>query len=806
MTTANLIEIDLSKESELENGTLYTELPDGGIEIDFSGGEEGPVEDDGDHHANLAEFLPGNVLNRIAEQVIEWVDADKEARLDWRIRFEDGLREIGMIPEPGSGVFEGASRVTHPLIMEACVQFQARAIKEIMPPTGPAKAIVLGKKTEEREEQANRVADFMNYQIMVDDHPAYFEDMDQMLFWLPLNGSMFRKSYYDQAKDKIVSRYIKPDDVLVPYTASNLEDSPRIIHTFKISQDDLRRHQEAGFYADVLVTMPDGINNDDQGTAAFDQIDGRSPSMAEGDEEHTIYECHCEYAIPEREGHAGGVLPYIITVEKDSRTVLAIRRNWKESDERKKKRGWFTHYRYLPGLGFYGFGLIHAIGGLANAGTGALRALLDSAAFANMQGGFKAKDARVKGSEINLKPGVYQDIDMTAEELAKAFYTPPFKEPSKALVELLGILTDFGKSFATTTDVMTGDANNSGPVGTTLALIEQASYPFSAIHKRLHVSLAHELRLRAELNAEYLPAFYPYEVKGGSQYILKSDFDERVDVVPVSDPNIFSNAQRIATAQAVLELAGTAPQIYDTYEAHRRMLEVLRVADIEEVLPNPNDIKRSDPISEGSYLMIGRPVRAHVDEDHEAHLLVHQQQIEFMAGSPMEKIAQPALMAHMAEHYALMYQLQMSQALGMDLPHIDLTGRKRAEMPTEVDNAIAYRAAMAVQAMKQQQQTQEQAAMQQQQADMMDQRNAEFEAEQQMRNQEVINDIDRKDVLQAADFLRKQGAVDVDPVKFVQVARKLGRSFDEALAIIRNAQMGGQGQGPAPLAERVAIG
>lgn len=810
------ITIDLSPTPLREGGIEYTQLPDGGLEINYAP-DATPLPGAQDHDANLAETLSPNVLNAIADQVIEWVEADTEAREEWQDRFEKGLKIIGVIEEGGDeGPFPGAAKVVHPLIMEAAVQFQARSIKELFPPAGPVKAVVLGRKTEEREAQGKRVEDYMNYQVTVEDR-TYFWDTDQMLMWLPLVGSCFKKTYYDAIAAQVRSKFVKGEHVLVPYAATCLEDAARITHTFELSQDKLRRLQLSGFYTGGELPEPAEPIKD--AADALDEVDDRTQTLAEGDAPHTLYECHCEYEIP-GESQDGLPQPFIVTVEKDTRAVLAIRRNWKLDDERARRRDWFVHYKYLPGLGFYGFGLIHAIGSLGKAATGALRAILDSAAFATMQGGFKSKDVRLAGKEIVLQPGVYHNTEMTAEELEKAFYTPPFKEPSPALVQMFQLLVETGQRFSSMTEVMTGDAPNNAPVGTTLALIEQSSQPFSAIHKRLHVAAGEEFRLRAELNAEYLPQVYPYEVEGEENTVYQADFDGRVDVVPVSDPNIFSNTQRIAMAQGVLELANSAPQMYDTYEAHKRMLEAMRVPDIDTLLPNPNDIPHADPVSEGSYLMVGQPVRAHIDEDHGAHLFIHQAQLQTIVNSPLAETVQAALMAHIAEHVALQYTIQMSQMLGLPLPQPNLWDKKREGMDPQIANQIALQAAMGIQGMQQLQQQQVQQQVQaeqdaeaqagqaeQQRADegmQADQarKDAAFQSEQQRKDMALQAQVTRDQIKAATDYLKQMGAMDIDPAELVQTAQQLGKSFDEALRILREAQMGGSGEGPFALTER----
>lgn len=789
--------IDFPALREVEDGTVFSELPDGSIAIDIDG--EAPPEHEFplDHRANLADSMRPRDKAALADKVLEWVESDRQARKPWVDRFEEGLKQLGIIklPESERAPFKGASTVVHPLLIEHCVQFQARALKQLYPPQGPVKVGVLGRKTAELEAQAKRCEDFMNYQVTVLDK-TYFWDVDQMLFWLPVVGSTFKKSYPDEDSPAFIrSVFVKADDVLIPYTATSLQDASRITHRFECSHAQMLRWQRKGLYSSAVMLPEPMDTGPTEIRSSLDAADQRERIIPDGDAPHINYECHCEYMIEGDEE-----FPYIVTVEEATRSVIGVRRNWRENDLKRRKRLWFTQYRYLPGLGAYGFGAIHLMGGLGDATTGTLRSLLDSAAFATMQGGFKSKDAKLP-SNVVLEPGVYQDCEMTSEELQKAFYTPPFKEPSPAMPRVLELLIEAGRRFGSTTEALVGDAKNTGPVGTTVALIEQSSEVFSGIHKRLHVAFGEEFQIRADLNGEYLPDEYPYTVGEGGRNVLRQDFDDRVDVHPVSDPNIYSSTQRIAIAQGELQLAQSAPQMYDTYEAHKRMLSALRSADIDVLLPNPKDVPPSDPVSEGSYLLVGRPIRAYQEEDHSAHITVHQAQLASFQANALTQAAVGPMQAHIGEHLAFAYRLQMMQAMGVLLPPIDFLSKHREQtLSQEVENEIAVRAALVVQqqtAAAAQAQTEQGA-----QAERASPTSAQLVEKEALRDQETQGKIQRDQLFAAAKFLNQKRIVDITPEMLVETARQLGRSFDETLALIREQQAGGQGQGVAPEARK----
>ncbi len=689
---------------------MIEEDADGVIWVDFEGGGPLASEPVGAFDENLAEKMDRSALAIIASKLIQQVEEDEESRQDWVDRFSKGLSRLGIVETiKGESPFPGASRVTHPLLAEAAVQFQARAIKELFPAGGPVKAKILGKKDREAEAARDRVTNYMNYQY-TEEMPESFDELDQMLFYLPLSGSAFKKVYFDPSLGRTTVPFLKAEDVIVPYWVKSLARSPRTTHRMFKDRNDLLKLVKSGFYKHI-----DGLRADTSAAGlglpanaveeTVQKAEGRTSTLVQNDSIYEILESHVEWDLPGYEdtdefGEPTGVaLPFIITVEKETNQVLAIRRNWRQDDPEKRKRVWFTHYKYLPGMGFYGFGLIHMIGGLSDSATGALRALMDAAQFANMQGGFRSKVAGSKGGEVAIKPGEWKETDMVGDDLKKHFFPIQYKEPSPTLFQLMGALVEAGQRFASTTEAMVGEADNKGPVGTTLAMIEQGSKIFSAIHKRCHRAQGHEFKLLKELNAEIIVRPYPYQVEGADREILPADFD-RVDVVPVSDPNIFSATQRITQAQAMLQMAGAAPDIHDKYEAYRRMYDAMDI-DPEGLLFDPNHVIPMDPITENQAMLYGKPIRAHLEELHSAHMQVHASWFQSLPPEGQQTLEQP-FMAHMAEHLALEYRLKMQQVLGVPLPNPDLAGTGQVEMDEseqlsiDQQNQIAAAAASAI--------------------------------------------------------------------------------------------------------------
>lgn len=647
---------------------------------------------------NLAEELSPQERIAIADELIEYYEIDEQVREEHFNRLTDGLRLMGLTDEPASDVpWKGAATVQHPLIAEAVTQFQARAIEEFFPPQGPVKPYIVGEATEEKVAQGERLADYMNYQLTEADE-EYFWSTDQMLFYLPLSGSAFKKVYIDPITGMTTSRFVTAEDFIVPYHARTLANAPRYCHKYEMPENDVFRAQAAGSFIEDARLEPTPQILVDKNTSFSrydleDVADDRSPQQHYDDTIYTILEYHIDYHMPWDEDQDIAP-PYIVTVESESREVLAVRRNWKHDDELMKKRIWFTHYKYLPGLGFYGFGLLHIIGSLAKAVSGGIRALLDSAAVANLQGGFKSKEAKIAG-EIRFTPGEWVDVDMTADELSNAFFNLPAKEPSTALATLVQMLADEGRRFATTTENMVGEASNTGPVGTTLALIEQGSKVFSGIHKRMHISARQEFKMMSQLNFEFMDVDeYPYEVQGEERSILKQDFDGRVDIIPVSDPNIWSATQRIAQSQAVLELVLADPELYPKKQRkiiHRRMLEALRIPDVDQVLPEDTE-SALDPVSENMNFLVGNPSTVFPLQDHESHIAVHMNFAQQQAAESPDLVQslEPVIQAHIMEHKAYVYRAQVEAELGTQLPYINLDDPSENEdLPPDLEQLIS---------------------------------------------------------------------------------------------------------------------
>ena len=663
------------------------------------------VEDiDSTFDANLAEDMSDKELNNSASELISYYNNDREARSEWEDRYKKGLKTLdpdgGMEESEDERASRGLSIVVHPMIAEAATQFNARAIAELYPSGGPVKTVIIGDPNEELEEQARRVREYMNYQI-TQEMPEYFPDLDQMLFHLPLVGQTFKKVWWDSTMDRQCSQFVKAEDFVVAPESKDLYTSPRYTHVIRIPKNDYNRYVQSGYY---LPTDDKGGDIDPSGDT-IGEIEGVDQYGDDSqDQVMTLLEMHVyhnfEDEIDDDDDNAVGI-PYVVTVDYDNESIVSIRRNWREEDDMKKRRDWFVSYKFLPGLGFYGFGLYHLIGGLGKAATGSLRALLDSAAFSNMQGGFKLR-GRVSGGEVQVNPGEFVDLDATVDDVNKAIMPLPFKEPSGALFNLLGFIVDAGQRFASTADLNVGDVNPNAPVGSTVALIEQGSKAFSAIHKRLHYAQGQEFKLIAGLNAENLPEQFTFSLIGSSSEIMAADFNDRIDILPVSDPNIFSSAQRIAQAQAILQMAQSAPEMHDMYVAYKRMYEAIRIPNIDEILKKPEDAPRMDPIDENMAIMYGKPIRAFIEQEHEAHIAVHMQFIKdpSLAGNAGAAAMQPILIAHIAEHVALLYRARMEASVGVPLPPVPDFGNKDykvEDINPELDRLISQRAAQVVQ-------------------------------------------------------------------------------------------------------------
>jgi len=576
------------------------------------------------HNANLAELLDDGYLGEISSDLRASYQEDLDSRSEWEDTYTKGLDQLGVKYEERNQPFEGATGVTHPLIAESVTQFQAQAYKELLPSGGPVKTQVIGIQDQAREEQASRVKDFMNYQIM-EVMEEFDPDMDQLLFYLPLSGSTFKKVYFDEAKQRAVSKFVPAQDLVVPYSASDLATASRVTHVLRMDANEIRKMQIAGFYRDVNISSQDV--EADEVRQKVDEIQGVSRTYS--DDIYTVLEMHVDLDLEGFEdmsptGEQTGIaLPYIVTIDEGSGEVLSIRRNFEEGASLAKKQQYFVHYKFMPGLGFYGFGLIHMIGGLGRAATSILRQLIDAGTLANLPAGFKARGVRVRNDDEPLQPGEWRDIDAPGGDIKNSIIPLPYKEPSGTLAQLLAALVEGGRRFVSLADQQTGDANSQAPVGTTVALLERGMKVMSAIHKRLHYSQKQEFRVLARIFRDNLPQQYPYEVEGGNRMVMAEDFDERVDVVPVSDPNIFSMAQRVTLAQTQLQLAQSNPQMHNLHAAYRRMYQALEVQNIDEILPPPPQPQPLDPAIENARALMGEILNTFPDQDHDVHIRVH---------------------------------------------------------------------------------------------------------------------------------------------------------------------------------------
>ena len=630
---------------------------DGGVIVDFD-----PMAmvglDDGDFYRNLAEELDDRELGRLSSELLSEFDANKSSRSEWEDAYSKGLELLGYNYEERTMPFRGATGVTHPLLAEAATQFQAQAFNELLPPSGPVRTQIIGEKTRENEAQAYRVKEFMNYYI-TNVMEEYTPEFDQMLFYLPLAGSTFKKVYYDEAINRAVSKFVPAEDIVVPYGASDLDSCENITQVVKMTLNDLRIRQVMGFYRDIPVIPAQGA--EDEITGEINKLDGVEPSNLDYD--CTLLECHVNLDLEGFEdtgedGEPTGIkVPYIVTISEDSGQVLSIRRNFKEEDDVKKKIQYFVHYKFLPGFGFYGLGLIHTIGGLSRTATAALRQLIDAGTLSNLPAGFKARGLRVRDDEEPLQPGEFRDVDAPGGAIRDSLMPLPFKGPDTTLFQLLGFVVDAGRRFATITDMKVGDGNQQAAVGTTVALLEQGSRVMSAVHKRLHYGMRQEFKLLARVMSEYLPQEYPYAVMGGDRAIMQRDFDDRIDVVPVSNPNSFSQAQRISLAQAQLQMAMQAPQIHDLHEAYRRMYEALGVNDVDKILiaPSSDDPIPKDPAQENIDALDSVQLKVFEGQDHDAHILTH---LTFGTSGTLQALPQSAisLQKHVMEHVKIKSQ------------------------------------------------------------------------------------------------------------------------------------------------------
>jgi len=654
------------------------ETEDGGVEIDFDPQAIAGVGSE-NHDENLAEALDDSVLVEIGSQIVSDHDDYKASRQEWEDAYTKGLDLLGFKYENRSEPFQGASGATHPVLAEAVTQFQSLAYKELLPAGGPVRTQIIGKIDQAKEDQSERVKEFMNYQLMVE-MKEYEPEFDQMLFNLPLAGSTFKKVYYDSVLQRCVSKFIPAEDLVVPYTATSLEDADTITHTIRMSGNELLKYQLSGFYRETDLQPSDPSDTDV--SEAKDRISGVTAS---NDEVITLLECHCDLDLEgfqdvNEDGEATGLkLPYIVTVDEDTATVLSIRRNFNAQDPRRARRDYFVHFKFLPGLGFYGFGLIHMIGGLSRTATAALRQLLDAGTLANLPSGFKQRGIRVRDEAQPLQPGEFRDVDAPGGNLSDAFMPLPFKGPDQTLLSLMGVVVQAGQRFASIADMQVGDGNQSAAVGTTVALLERGSRVMSAIHKRLYQSLKCEFMLIADNFATYLPKQYPYDVVGGQRQIFATDFDQRIDIVPIADPNIFSQTQRISIAQTQLQLAMSNPKMHNLYQAYRDMYEALGVKDIDTLLKKPQPPQAMDPAMENIQALSGQPFKAFPGQDHQAHMDAHLSYMGTMMARTNPQII-AALQKNILEHITLMATEQVQLEFKDEIMKIQQMGQQMQQM------------------------------------------------------------------------------------------------------------------------------
>jgi hypothetical protein len=705
------------------------------IEIEIEGNEDGEIEieiKEPTFEENLAEELDAKELLSIADEVLENIRIDMDSRKDWERTYADGIRLLGLKMEERTEPWDGACGVYHPILSEAVVKFQSETSLATFPPSGPVKTQIVGKMTREKQDAAARVQEDMNYQL-TEEMPEYRSEHERLLWSLPITGSAFKKVYFDPSLNRQVAMFVPAEDIIVPYGASDLHSSPRITHRLRKTENEIRKLMAQGFYKDVDLPDPQEVRteierrqNEETGISAIK------------DDRYTIYECHCEYDLPgyedKKDGHTTQIaLPYVITMLSTGE-ILAVRRNYLEDDAFKRRRMHFVHYIYIPGYGFYGFGLIHLVGGFAESATSILRQLVDAGTLSNLPGGFKSKDLRVKGDDTPIAPGEWRDVDVTGLSLKDSIIPLPYKEPSGTLYQLLNTIVEEGRRFASIADLKIADMSGQTPVGTTLAILERTLKVQSAVHARVHVAMRHEFKLLAKIIRDYTPPVYKYTVEG-TRFAKMDDYD-LVDVIPVSDPNATTMAQRVIQYQAALQLAQGAPDIYNIPLLHRQMLEVLGIKDVDKIVPLEDDFKPEDPVSENMAILKSKPVKAFLYQDHKAHIQVHMNLaqdplIQKMVGqSPNAAALQAAMQAHIAEHMAFQYRVEIEKMLGVSLPPED------DQLPEDVEVELSRLIAQASdkllqkdQAMAQQEQAQQQAQdpiIQMQQAEFQ-LKQAEFE-------------------------------------------------------------------------------
>lgn len=684
--TAPEIEIEIENPDDVKIGI------DGEVIIDLK-----PVKETAeDFDANLAEFIDEREMQTLAEELIDDYNKDTRDRKEWIQTYIEGLKLLGLKYEDRTEPWQGACGVFHPMLTESVVRFQSEAIMETFPAMGPVKTKIIGKETTDKKDAAERVQEDMNYQL-TEAMPEYRLEHEKLLWNLPLAGSAFKKVYYDPSKGRQMSMFVPAEDIVVPYGASSLESAERITHVMRKTENEIRKLQEAGFYRDVDLGEPN-IELDD---IEKQKAEENGVSMTQ-DNRYRLLEMNVELDLPgyehtNKKGQATGIaLPYIVTIDKGTKEILAIRRNWYEDDELHMRRQHYVHYQYIPGFGFYGYGLIHLIGGYAKSATMLIRQLVDAGTLANLPGGLKSRGLRIKGDDTPIQPGEFRDVDVPSGSIRDNILPLPYKEPSQVLFSLFNQIVQEGRNFASSGDMNVSDMSAQAPVGTTLAILERTLKVMTAVQSRLHYSMKQEFKLLKVIIADYTPEDYDYQPEEGSRFAKRSDYDS-VDVIPVSDPNAATMAQKIVQYQAVLQLAQSAPQLYNLPLLHRQMIEVLGIKNAQKLVPTEDDEIPTDPVQENQNILMGKPVKAFIEQDHEAHLQVHiaaiqDPKIQQLVGqNPQAQVIQAAMMAHINEHIAFEYRKRIEEMIGLPLP----TEEQTKQMKPEVADQVAQLAAQA---------------------------------------------------------------------------------------------------------------
>ena len=672
--------------AEEDSGATFELDDDGGVTVDFSEVVEMKASEDiAEWYGNMVDDMDEDDLADIAETVLENFEADKDSRAEWESMFERGFDLLGLKLEQGTEPFEGACTAVHPLLIESAVKFQSKASGELFPSSGPVKAQILGKSTEEKELQANRVQNFMNYQV-TEQMPEYFDEFERMLFHLPLIGSAFKKLYYDATVKRPKSEFIPIDQFYISYYATDLSNADRYTHVIYRSPVELQRDMKAGVYSDVELTSPSAYPSTSF-SEKMDTIIGLSPT-SDHDPQYVLLEQHCYLEIEDEEQ----ACPYIVTIDQQSRQVLSVRRNYKQDDPNKEKINHFVHYRFVPGFGFYGLGLIHFLGNLTMSATAAMRSLIDAGQFANLPGGFKAKGVRMVGDNSPIAPGEFKEVEATGIDLSKAIIPLPYKEPSSTLFQMLNFVANAGQKFADSTEQVISDAASYGPVGTTMALLEASSKFFSAIHKRLHKAQKDEFRILARIDYDYLPKEYPYDVPYEDRSIFREDFDGRIDIIPVSDPNIPSNAHRMMMANMALQMAQQSPPgMFNLEELNRTILNAANMPNVDQILPPKIEPKPLDPVSDIMAATKGVPIASFPGQNHDAHIQVKMAYLQdpMNGANPIMQRIGPILQANIQEHSIMKYQEQMN---GMTDQLMQQAPSDQAQNPAVVEMVMAQAA------------------------------------------------------------------------------------------------------------------